>query len=179
MISGCRDQAIWNIFTTIFILQILIFDLIFGLSAEDLKILCCSYFQVVFENKPVLLLNYSNRYCCRTTKSVEGSELWHQWAEMDVALLMAPSWIQPPDLPKPTLRLSPKLIQLQHNIAHKADEVLLPQKWAHFLFQTTFLLPGITPDASFFLPALFHYDLTSWCLTILSLLLWFPGKAIG
>jgi len=58
----------------------------------------------------VLLLNYSNRYLCRTAKSREASELRPQSAEIDVALLMAPTSLQTSDLPRSALTLSPALL---------------------------------------------------------------------
>lgn len=135
VMSGNWDQAIWSSFTSIFILQVLSFDLTragprlkktFILCARDLEILCCSYFQVIFKKKPELLLDHSNRYVCRTTTSVGDSELQPQSAE--IALLMAPTSLQTSDLPGSAFALSPELLHLQRDIAHTADEALLPQK---------------------------------------------------
>lgn len=135
----------------------------FILCAKDIQILCCSYFQVVFKKKPVLLLNYSNSYLRRTTKPTEGSGLRPQSAEVDVALLMAPTPLQTSDLPRSAFTLSPEPLQPQCNTARKADEALLPRKRAHFLLRTTTPLPTDTSDACHFLPVPFDCYLTGLC----------------
>lgn len=187
MISGNRDQAIWSSFTSIFILQVLSFDLTrarprekkaFILCAKDLQSLRCSYFQVVFKKKPVLLLNYSNRYLRRTRKPAEGSELRPQPAEAGVALLTAPTPLQTSALPRPAFTPPPELLQPQGNTARKAGEALLPRERAHCLLRTTALLPADTSGACHFLPVPFHCHLPGLCLTVLSLLPLHSSKAI-